>query len=333
MGNYHSKLNQTERMQLARWKAEGVSNKECARRLRRHPSTIGRELKRNAWERIYYEPLHAQSNFQKRKEKAWQVKHPLKNKDIYAYVMDKLKEGWSPEQISGRLKVEHPDDPHWRICHETIYRYIYHPNNKNKYLYEYLRRKQKKRKKRAGRSVQRVRIPDRVSIHQRPAYITNRTKIGHWEGDTLIGKGRANGLHTAYERYTSVIRMERMNSITADESLRAQKKIYADLPPDLRRSVTLDNGSEHVKHAELKRDLGMNTYFADPYAAWQRGGNENANMWIRYYFPKGTDFATIVDEEITDVEWELNNRPRKRLGFKTPLEVLIEHLPKGCNRR
>jgi len=172
-----------------------------------------------------------------------------------------------------------------------------------------------------------------VSIHQRPVYITNRTEIGHGEGDTLVGKGRTNGLHTAYERYTSVIRIEKMNNLTADESLRAQKKIYAHLPPHLRRSVTLDNGSEHVKHTELKRDLGMNTYFADPYAAWQRGGNENANMWIRYYFPKGNDFATMLDEDIRDVEWKLNNRPRKRLGGKTPLEVFTEYLPKGCNRR
>ncbi len=132
-------------------------------------------------------------------------------------------------------------------------------------------------------------------------------------------------MHTEYERVSSLTRFEKLIRINADETLKAQEKIFKPLPKQLRRSTTLDNGSEMVKHTNLKK-IGMNIYFADPYSAWQRGGNENANMWIRYYFPKGTDFSKISEEELKAVEWELNNRPRKRLKFKTPMEVFTEHL-------
>jgi IS30 family transposase len=123
-----------------------------------------------------------------------------------------------------------------------------------------------------------------------------------------------------------------MGNLTANSSFSAQKSIYSKYPEFARKSTTLDNGSEHIKHTLLKEELDVQTYFADPYSTWQRGGNENANQWIRYYYPKGTDFRKIPEEELKSVEWELNNRPRKRLGFKTPCEVFTEYLQKGCNR-
>jgi IS30 family transposase len=128
-------------------------------------------------------------------------------------------------------------------------------------------------------------------------------------------------------------RIEPMEDLTAEASIKAQVKIYCDYPKGARKSTTLDNGSEHTKHKRLKQVLGMQVYFADPYASWQRGGNENANLWLRYYFPKGTAFSTIPYEELKAVEWELNNRPRKRLNFKTPQEVFYEQLIKlrGCD--
>lgn len=328
-------------------------------------STIGRELKRNKtrvaigddWN-VIYEPLHAQAVTEERKKNAWLVKQPLKSKKIFAYVFKHLRQGWSPEQIAGRLKyVDHRDDSSWHICHETIYHFIYKEktdktkqgvyNNRildkrlsmgtttttvtdhERPLYEYLRRKQVKRRKRLGRKVQRVRIPDRVSIHQRPAVISKRKEFGHWEGDSLVGKGHISGLHTEYERLSSLIRFELMDKINAQSFVNAAKKIFSVLPEKARKSTTLDNGSEHVRHTQIKKEYGVDTYFADPYSAWQRGGNENGNLWIRYYFPKGTDFATITDEELRDVEWELNNRPRKRLKFKTPQEVFTEYLNKA----
>jgi len=314
---------------ISQLKSKEYSNKRIAKILGRSVSTISREVKRNSFQgnqSRFYEPLNAQETAESRKKKAWEAKHPLKSSKIYTYVLEKLRDGWSPEQIVGRLKLEHPDDQSWWICHETIYRFIYHPVNKKQAWWEYLRRKQKRRRKKGGRKAHRVKIPDRVSIHQRPKVIDKRREFGHWEGDTLVGKNRNHGLHTSYERVSSLIRFEKMNNLKANTSFLAQRKIYHALPPRARKSTTLDNGSEHVLHQRLKDDLGIQSFFADPYASWQRGGNENANLWIRYYFPKGTDFRTITDEELKDVEWELNNRPRKRLGFKTALEVFTECL-------
>lgn len=326
-------------MLLAQWKKEGLSNIECGKRLGRDKSTIGREIKRNRikvrvgkYDEYIYEPVHAQSVSERRKQNAFRAKQPLKNKDIYTYVIEHLRGGWSPEVIAGRLREEeHPNDPHWKICHETIYQYIYSGKYifEDRPLWEYLRRKQKRRRKRDGRGCHRVRIPDRVSIHQRPKEVNRKKKPGHWEGDSLVGKGRKSGLHTEYERVSSLIRFERMKALTAQEALNASEKIFSPLPDDLKRSTTWDNGSEHVDHKELTSITGIQVFFADPYSACQRGGNENANLWIRYYFPKGTDFNQISDEELADVEWELNNRPRKRLQYKTPLEVFDSYL-RGC---
>lgn len=328
---HHTKVTFPERKLIATWRSEGKTIRECARRLKRAHSTVVRELTRNRFKKTVYEPLHAQGKANARKAHAWEAKHPLKNLRLYDHVTERLRQGWSPETITGRLReVEHPGDPSWQLCHETIYRFCYHPQYQKikdgLFWWEYLRRKQKRRRQQKGRSVQRIRIPDRVSIHKRPLVIDRRKQFGHWEGDTIVGKGRNHGLHTAYERVSSLIRFEQMPDLTALSSLAAQKKIYGCLPPQARRSVTLDNGLEHILHSLLKKSLGIQSYFADPYSSWQRGGNENGNLWIRYYFPKGTDFRTISDEELRDVEYDLNSRPRKRLHYKTPLEVFTSYL-------
>lgn len=299
----HTKLTGTERALLASWKQQGLLNSECAKRLGRHVSTIGRELRRNRvrvgvdgdWEYIY-EPLHAQFVSGERKKNAWFAKHPLKNKKVYSYVLTKLRSSWSPEQIAGRLKHLHPYAPSWHICHETIYQFIYkEKTDKTKQgvlidrlwdkrkstgttvatitdydrpLYEYLRRKQTKRRRRNGRKVVRVRIPDRVSIHERPEVINERKEFGHWEGDSLVGKGHNSGLHTEYERVSSLIRIAKMGRIDSHGFRRATKKIFGRLAWKARKSTTLDNGSEHTDHLVLKETYDMDTYFADPYSAW-----------------------------------------------------------------
>ncbi len=355
---HHTKLTATDRKLLSQWKKDGLSNKACAKRLGRHVGTIGRELERNKtrvsvgkeWE-IIYEPLHAHVVAMERKQNAYLAKQPLKSKKIYGYVLKHLHKGWSPEQIAGRLrKIAHKDDPSWHICMETIYQFIYKEKtdktkqgqlsemdgrkrkektlitvtDSNRPLWEYLRRKQKRRRKKGGRKSQRVRIPDRVSIHDRPKIVARRKQFGHWEGDSIVGDKHASGLHTEYERISSMTRFERLNRITAEQAATAAQKIFSPLPEKAKRSTTLDNGSEHTDH----KAFGIQAYFADPYASWQRGGNENCNLWIRYYFPKGTDFGSITDEELKDVENELNNRPRKRLKFRTPQEVFTEYLNK-----
>lgn len=302
----HKKLTKTERELLSQWEKEGLSNIKCGERLGRDKSTIGRELTRNKtrvnvgrndWE-IIYEPLHAHSVAMDRKQKAFSAKHPLKNPDVYSYVLEHLRESWSPEEISGRLREQdHKGDKHWQICMETIYQFIYREKTDltkqglrqkgildksqrtkektlititdyDRLLYEFLRRKQKKRRKKGGRKVQRVRIPDRVSIHDRPRAVEKRKQFGHWEGDSIVGKNHTSGLHTEYERVSSLIRFEYLVRINADQTAFAAQKIFGVLPVHARRTTTLDNGSEHVKHMEF----GIQAYFADPYSSWQRGG-------------------------------------------------------------
>ena len=334
----YKNLTKTERILIARWIGSGKSNKWIAGELGRSVSTIGREIKRNSIPRFdlygmlvwVYEPLHAHNKTLNRRQRAYNAKHPLKNPKIFSYAICKLRMGWSPEQISGRLREKHPGDKSWHICHETIYRFIYSVKQRDKMYWEYLRRKQKRRIKKGGRKSQRVRIPDRASIHERPEEVEERKIPGHWEGDSVVGKNHRNGLHTEYERTTSIIRFEKINSVNSNETVKAMRKIFNPIPKHLKKTITLDNGSEMTGH----KRVGIKTYFADPYSPWQRGGNENANMWIRYYFPKGTDFSKITDKELKEVEWELNNRPRKRLGFKKPIEVWEELLSKrGCNSK
>src|SRR3972149_2867607 len=186
----HKKLTAFERDQISLLHTQEISNSEIARRLGREVSTIGRELRRNRWGEAYV-AIHAQNKAQERASFVAHSKQPLKNPDVYEYVTARLVDGWSPDQIAGRLKRKHPNDRHFWITAETIYRWIYQPEQikRDDPWYEYLRRKQKKRKKCKGRRVHRAHIPDRVSIHEGPEQINNRTIFAHWEGDTVEGKG------------------------------------------------------------------------------------------------------------------------------------------------
>ncbi|MBU0576070.1 IS30 family transposase [Patescibacteria group bacterium] len=200
MSKNHNKLTPLEREKIAVWLAQNKSKREIARRLSRSDSTIRDEIERNSFG-DYYVAVHAQARAEKRVVKA-RRRHPLKNKSVYKYVLKKLRGGWSPEQISGRLKLKHLGNNFWHLHHETIYRFIYAKENKHKMLWEYLPRKQKKRKEKYGRKVQKSRIPDRVSIHDRPEEVESREVFGHWEGDSIEGKNHQGGIHTEVERKT-----------------------------------------------------------------------------------------------------------------------------------
>lgn len=325
----YKRLSPSERDQLAIWKAESVSNTECARRLGRDVSTIGRELKRNKWG-SYYIAIHAQGKADRRETIKAHEKHELKNSDVYEYVTERLRWGWSPDQISGRLRLDHPKDHYWQISTETIYRWIYQPEQIKceQPWYEYLRRKQKKRKKYKGRAVHRAHIPDRVSIHERPVVVNKRKQFGHWEGDTIEGRRHRDGVHTEVERMSRFIMVGKVKAINSVETITVQKTLFASVSREARKSTTLDNGRETHLHIQLRTDLGMNTYHADPYSSWQRGTNEHGNWHIRYYFPKGTDFSQVTEEELQDVVEEINSRPRKILGYLTAQET-FDNLLKG----
>jgi IS30 family transposase len=155
--------------------------------------------------------------------------------------------------------------------------------------------------------------------------VKNRTEFGHWEGDSVVSKGRRSGLHTEVERCSRMLMIKKVSRLTSQKSVTAQYSIFASLPEDARKSTTLDNGAENVQHTRLSK-LGMKTYFADPYSSWQRGTNEWHNGLIRRYFPKGTDFSTISHREIYAMQEEINRRPRKVLVYKTPREVFAENI-------
>jgi IS30 family transposase len=268
--------------------------------------------------------IYAQSTSLKRKSQAGK-RHPLKNEDVFRWVITRLIRGWSPEQISGRMKLVFKTDFRMRITPETIYSFIYSDEFKHRRFWEYLPWGRKIRRHKHGRRVHRGSIPDRVSIHLRPEAIDKRVEFGHFEGDTVEGKGHKDGVHTEVERISRKYFAKLVAQIDSEEAVKAQKEIFSPLPKWARRSTTLDNGRENHLHMKLK-DLGMQTYFADPYSSWQRGSNEYHNGLFRRYFPKGTDFKTISQEEIDECVEEINSRPRKCLGYFTPNEVFLEKL-------
>jgi len=308
----------SERDKIAVWFGSGLSVREIAKRLDRSPSTICRELERNRWG-DGYESIKAQRISSRRKSRVNKT-HPQKDKWVYVYVLEKLKEGWSPEQISGRLEREHGKKIiHW----ETIYRWVYGDDHQERKFWEYLPLKRKRRHKKYGRKARRARIPNRVSIHLRDESVNDRKTFGHWESDSVIGRQtKSKVIHTEVERKTRYLQAMVINSKSAEDTVAAQKQIFTKLPT---KTVTMDNGTEFVKHKELAK-LGIKTYFADPYCSGQRGTNENTNGLIRRYLPKKTSFDNLAQEDLDDIVFEINNRPRKVLKFSTPFEVLQQSL-------
>jgi len=324
-----TKLTAQERDLIALWHGQRLSIRQIAKHLKRSPSSISREIRRNNFEdsrgNKYYVAIHAQAKTQQRKRLA-RRRRPLKNPAIYGYVIKKLRLGWSPEQIAGRLKRVYGRT---MICHETIYAFVYsdHSEAQRLKLWEYLPWKRKKRKRKTGRKVHRGRIPDRVSIHQRPESVNQRKVFGHWEGDSVEGRRiDKDGLHTEVERLSRLTKAQKVIAISSEETNKAQEEIFAPLPPQARRSTTLDNGKENHLHPKLKKRLGMKIYFADPYSSWQRGTNEYHNGLLRRYLPKKTDLTSLTQEELDDIVEEINNRPRKVLNYNTPNEVFESYL-------
>lgn len=289
-------------------------------------------INRDGQKVFVYIAITAQAKAKKRQLNSAHNKPQLKHPPVYTFVTDQLRMGWSPEQIAGRLKREHPCNPCWHITHETIYVWIYSQpkNDEGKYWWEYLRRKQKKRRRQKGRTVHRGHIPDRVSISQRPTAVNHRTEFGHWEGDSVEGKkgGSGMGLHTEVERISRRIKATKVKAINSTEALAAQSRLFGSEPGCARKSTTLGNGKETYLHYRLRQPLQMMTYHAHPYSSYARGTNEHGNWHLRYYFPKGTDFAGVTETELQEVVEEINNRPRKILGFQTANEVYYQLLAK-----
>lgn len=314
-------LSSSDRDSIAVWFAAGVPIREIARRLRRDHSVISREIRRNKNGK-HYVAIAAEAKSKERKHEAG-LREPLSNPKLYAYVLARLRDGWSPEQIAGRLKLKNNGSV--VISYETIYRFIYKEENKNLKLWQRLPRGHAKRRKWHGRSGKVERIPNRVSIHDRPEIIEAREEFGHWEGDSVVGKGKNHGIHTEVERKTRYLLAKLLPKLDSEHSVLAQNKIFGDLPSSARKTVTLDNGLEFVRHEELTQTTGMNVYFADPYCSGQRGTNENTNGLLRRYLPKKTSFHNLSQGELNDIVSEINNRPRKCLGYFKPAELFMSY--------
>lgn len=317
-----NKISSEEREQIALMKAQGFGVRAIAKNLGRSPSSVSDELKRNGSSSGEYSAFAAQTLSEKRNSLS-RKKNPLKSPEILAYTVRKLREGWSPEQIAGRLKKRHHKTV---VCHETIYNFCYSQKGKALGLYEYLPRKHRKRYKWYGRSVYHRGIPNRVSIHDRPEVINQRKQFGHWEMDTVEGKAHKAGLVTALERVSRFYDAEQIPNIDSEYGVKAQKKIFEKYPRFARKTATFDNGKENYNHEELRRDLQIDTYFCDPNNPGQRGSNEHHNGLIRRYIPKKTDLTTLYPGELKAILTEINNRPRKCLNYSTPKEVFMYYL-------
>jgi IS30 family transposase len=306
-----------ERRILYRLKKKGKSNTEIADLMGRHRSTIFRELSRNAGQRGY-RPKQAQRLAEERRL-ASRRPHKMDDLDVHEYVQQKLEKRWSPDQIAGRAERDFPRAPSRWLSRQTIYDWI---NDRRPEWQTLLRRGGRPPEKRG-------KLSDVVRIDGRPEVINRRRRYGDWEGDTIVGKDRHSALVTLVERKSGYARIGRVDSMKSDITMRVAKRRMQDLPPCLRRSMTFDNGKEFAEHHKLTRGLGLEVYFADPYVSWQRGTNENTNGLLRQFFPKRTDFTQVSHREVARVEHLLNERPRRRLDYRTPAEVLAKHF--CCN--
>jgi len=303
-----------ERQILYRLKRKGASKGEIARLMGRHRSTIFRELKRNTGKRGY-RPKKAQCLADARRlscRRPWK----MDDSDVRQYVEDKLARRWSPDQIAGRVRRDFPHSRRRWLSRQTIYHWI---NHRAAQWLPLLRR--------AGRPPEkRGKFTDCVRIDGRPEVINRRRRYGDWEGDTLVGKGRRSALVTLVERKSGFARIGRADDMTAATTTRVTRRRMKDLPLCLRRSITFDNGKEFAEHHKLARTLELSVYLALPYRSWQRGTNENTNGLLRQFFPKRTDFTRVGHREVARAEQLLNERPRRRLGYRTPYEILASRL-------
>lgn len=306
-------LSHREREEIMIGRRTQESLRSIARRLGRNVSVISREITANSTEDRRYQAFWANARSQRRRKRS-RTRPRIGDEAVREYVEQKLKLGWSPEQIAGRLPI---DKPGKRVSYETIYQFIFKTRRD---LTQYLQCGRKKRRKRKDRRKKRVLIPDRVGIEQRPTYINDRGECGHWEGDTAVSRQSAEALMVLQERSLGLTFLTKLPRCAPNEMAEAVINRLKDFPPDLRRSITFDNGQENRHHKTMQEQLGTETYFCDPYSSWQKGSVENAVGLTRRYWPKKTNYALIPDEEIAMVEHRLNTRPRKRFGFLSPLE-------------
>lgn len=311
----YKQLTSGQRYQICALKKIGCGPTEIAKELEVHKSTISRELSRNTGERGY-RPKQANEKALERRAQATPKKRILA--ETWEVVEEKLHQDWSPEQVSGWLE-KHQEI---RISHEWIYQHILADQRANGNLYTHLRQ-HGKRRKRYGKYDRRGKLPNRVSIEERPQIVEQRERLGDWEVDTLVGKGHRGALVSLVERKSRYTLLQpvtqRLANLVADATISLLHPLAGFV-----HTITGDNGKEFADHVRIAETLKADFYFAHPYSAWERGTNENTNGLVRQYFPKRIDFSRVTLSETKLVVDRLNHRPRKCLDFKSPFEVFFD---------
>jgi transposase, IS30 family len=322
-------LSLAEREEIALGLARKLGAREIARQLGRSPSTVSREISRNSTRGRYrYRAVAAQVRAEERARRPRPAKLAV-NDELRGWVQQNLEANWSPEQVSARLAVEFPDRPEMRVSHETIYQalYIQGRGALRRELTAHLRTGRSLRKPRRRESTGQGRIKDMISISDRPAEADDRAVPGHWEGDQIAGRAGKSQIGTLVERttrYTMLVPVPGGKNAAAFAD--AVIPVIADLPDSLRRSLTRDQGKEMARHKDIAIAADIKIYFCDPHSPWQRPANENTNGLLRQYFPKGADLSGYPPEYLRQVADQLNGRPRKVLGWKTPAEAMAQFL-------
>lgn len=309
----YTQLTREQRYQISALKKMGHNPSEIAQVIEVHRSTIQRELRRNSGERGY-RPKQAHEKALGRRAK---IKLRI-SAATWEVVEEKLREDWSPEQVSGWLKKRQSI----QVSHEWIYQHILADQQAGGDLYKHLRH-QKKRRKRYGQPDRRGKLPNRVSIDERPPFVEQRQRLGDWEADTVMGKDHHNALVSLVERRSRLTLLQPVIPCRAEQVSQVMISLLRPMT-DRVHTITTDNGKEFAAHVQIAAALQTSFFFAHPYSAWERGTNENTNGLIRQYFPKQTDFSNITFEESLAVADKLNQRPRKCLDFLTPLEVFYQ---------
>lgn len=318
-------LTSEERYLIEHLAQHHVSHREIARRLKRHHTTVSRELARNGpvlADCVYWH----QSAHQKARQRRALPRHQRRrhHAPLVQYVERGLRDDRSPDVIAARLKIEFPDDLRMRVSIETVYRWVYRDAQQGGDLYQSLCRCHRKRRRQHRYGSGRGLIPGRVSIDVRPELVNTRERYGDWEGDTVEGTKGSGHITTHVERKSRYLIAAKLVNKTATVTATAVTAAFRRVPRILRQTLTLDNGKEFARFKEIEKGTGLTVYFADPYSAWQRGTNENTNGLLRRYFPKGMDFRNVSEEALARAVKKLNHRPRKCLNYRTPHEVFQE---------
>lgn len=315
----YTQLTQEQRYQIYALLKTEQSQTKIAAVIGVHKSTISRELRRNRGKRGY-RPQQAHRLAQQRRKKSV---HYCISQETWTKIEEKLRQDWSPEQVSGWLKK----NTDISVSHEWVYQHIYMDKRSGGDLHKHLRC-QKKRRKRIGEYDRRGKIPNQVSIDERPEIVENRERIGDWEADTIIGAGKQGAIVTLVERksrFTLLKQVHRRTATAVGDAIIDLLKPYLTVS----HTITFDNGKEFANHQTIAQILQTDVFFAHPYASWERGTNENTNGLIRQYFPKRSDFLSITDDQISFVKERLNARPRKCLDFQAP-SMVFSHILPGC---